>query len=153
MLRILYRLDKTDTVEANLVAEAANRLGVGEFQFFRLAHESWFGADVDPKQLEPAFLGYMQEDAVPPYVRHFARTVIQRDDAGLLDPEADEFHRFDAGGVPPPRSLAGTYTIAMVLLITAAFMALNIYTYRPGAMQGQSCNFPPCPHFDLRPPP
>lgn len=146
MLRIFYRLDRLDNIEANLVAEAANRLGVGEFQFFRLAHEEWFGDTADPKQLEPAFLGYMLRDHVPHYVRQYARNVIDRDESGLLDTEAARFHRFDAGAPPPEARFAGWYIVAFVALITAAFIGLTVLTYQPKMADGEICRFPPCPH-------
>lgn len=147
MLRILYRLAETDTIEANLVAEAANRLGVGEFQFFQLAHEAWFGATVNPEALEPVFLSYMLNDNVPPYVRHFARNVIQRDDAGKLDAQADEFHRFDRGTtrralLSLPR---GVTIVTLVVVFTATFMALMLYQHRPAIIGTPNCQFPPCP--------
>lgn len=146
MLKIFYRPDKLDTIEANLVAEAANRLGVGEFQFFRLAHREWFDREVQAADLEPAFLGYMLHDQVPHYVRQYARNVIQRDDAGALDPEATEYHIFDHDRPAPRRRLFGAYQIAIVVIFTIVFMGLVMYTYTPVFLEGGSCLFPPCPH-------
>jgi hypothetical protein len=145
MLRFFYRPDRLDNIEANMVAEAANRLGVGEFQFFRLAHEQWFGRTVEPEALEPAFMDYMLDDKVPHYVRHYARAVIGQDDRGQLEPGAERYHRFDQGTERRAASLAGATTVALVLLITAIFLGLTIYTYEPRMPPGEVCNYPPCP--------
>ncbi|NIP73204.1 MAG: hypothetical protein GWO16_09340, partial [Gammaproteobacteria bacterium] len=77
MFKILYQLDELDNIEANVVAEAANRLGVGEFQLFQLAHTAWHGREVDPHQIEAVFFDYMLHDRVPHWVRQFARNVIR----------------------------------------------------------------------------
>jgi len=146
MLRFFYRPDRLDNIEANMVAEAANRLGVGEFQFFRLAHEQWHARIVPPESLEPAFMDYMLADKVPHYVRHFARSVIDQSDRGLLDPEAAHFHRFDRGTERRAGSLGGAATVALVLLFTALFLGLTIYTYEPRMPPGERCNYPPCPY-------
>jgi hypothetical protein len=146
MLKILYQLDDSDNIEANLVAEAANRLAVGEFQFFCLAHEAWFGLGVDPKQIEAIFISYMIHDQVPHYVRHYARATISRDDAGGLDLDAEDFHRFDAGTPAPGSRLKGAWTVGLVVAFTAVFMALLLYSYRPAVVGEIDCNYPPCPH-------
>lgn len=146
MLKILYRLDDTDNIEANLVAEAANRLEVGEFQFFRLAHRDWYGRQVDAKELEPAFLEYMLHDRVPHYVRHHARNIIAQDDEGRLDPLAEQYHVFDRDLPTPKRRFSGAIHVALVLIITVVFMGLMLFTYHPTFLiEGDRCMFPPCP--------
>jgi len=128
------------------VAEASNRLGVGEFQFFRLAHEQWFATAVEPESLEPAFMDYMLHDKVPHYVRHFARTVISQDERGQLDPGAAYYHRYDRGTERHRGGLGGATTVALVVLFMALFLGLTILTYEPRMPPGERCNYPPCPY-------
>jgi hypothetical protein len=145
MLRFFYRPDKLDSIEANLVAEASNRLGVGEFQFFRLAHAHWFGEVIAEERLEPAFLDYMLHDRVPHYARQYARVVIQRDDSNELDPEADEFHQFDQMGPQSRGMLAGALPVALVALAMALLIGLVVFSYTPTSSEYGRCVYPPCP--------
>ncbi len=147
MFKILYRLDDLDTVEANLVAEAANRLGVGEFQLFRLAHRAWHGAEVEAKALEPDFLGYMLRDDVPFWVRQYARKVVAGHEQGMLDPEDATFHAYDHTGVQNKGLWSGIAKVALVALMTAVLMGLILYTYSAPDMETARCMFPPCPWY------
>lgn len=148
MLKILYRLDELDSSEHNLVADASNRLEVGEFQFFQLSFLAWYGREADTAFLERAFFGYMLENRVPHWARHYAREIIRRDDEGVLAPYAPEYHQFDRTYKPPPASGHGwPRRLAVFLLLGAllalAFVALTLYT---GTMvpPGVTCFFPPC---------
>ena len=76
MFKFLFQVDDRDNIEANQVAEAANRLGVGEFKLFQVAFQAWHGREIDPDQLEWIFWNYMANDQVPPWARHFARVII-----------------------------------------------------------------------------
>ena len=145
MLKFLYQLDDLDNIQANLAAEAANRLDVGEFQLFQLAYRAWYGVEADPKVLEQEFLEYMLHDQVPPWVRQFARNIIKSDDSGRLDPEAEEFHQYDRDRPLNSRTWSGYYKVAFVILLTAGFMALMAYNYEPDPSDNSPCYFPPCP--------
>lgn len=154
MFKILYQLDDLDNIEANLVAEAANRLGVGEFQFFQLAYYAWYGDDIEPKRMEDEFFGYMVQDKVPPWVRQYARNIIKQDDAHEMDPTDSSYHRYDLGTPPPSYSFSGISKVAAVLLFTLLFMGGLIVTYEMNYNMSQRCFFPPCYLADeLRAPP
>ena len=70
------------------VIDAAQALGVREFDFFRIAYRRWWGHDANPKKLEKVFVSYMFHQVVPPWVRQFSRDVLRQAAAGELDPQA-----------------------------------------------------------------
>ena len=122
------------------VLQAAALLDVTEHELFRLAHVRWHGVEIDEPTLEKHFVAYMFGDVVPPWVRHFARTVEQLHQAGRLDR-----HALGIAWVPSSRDmvskgmrygvLAGVIVVALVVLaeFVAQFMSL-----------GDRCLFPPC---------
>lgn len=70
------------------VCAAARALDLKEFDYFRLAYRRWFGQQPTEKALEATFVDYMLRQIVPPWVRHLNRIVLERREAGSLDPEA-----------------------------------------------------------------
>jgi len=67
------------------IVNAAEALGVSEYDFFRLAYRRWSGRDLGGEALERVFVAYMFHQTVPPWVRHFTRDVLAREAAGRLD--------------------------------------------------------------------
>ena len=113
------RPDAATDADCRAVTEAALALGVGEFDFFRLAYRRWFGRQPDEHLLEKAFAAYMFGQAVPSWVRHLGRQVIDRRRQGTLDGESfgagcyrDRVTRHPQG----PVLVAGTIAIGLVLL-------------------------------------
>jgi hypothetical protein len=82
------RPDAATDADCRAVTEAALALGIGEFDFFRLAYRRWFGRQPDEHLLEKAFAAYMFGQAVPTWVRHLGRQVIDRRRRGTLDAES-----------------------------------------------------------------
>lgn len=145
MLKILYKPDALDNVESNLVAEAANRLEVGEFQVFQLGYFAWFGCEIEAKALENAFFGYLLENQVPHWVRHFARRIVQLDDQGGLHPYAPEYHRYDRNYAPPTHvEPAGIVKVLAVLLLVGAVLLAVIVSAGNVVPKGVNCLYPPC---------
>lgn len=68
------------------VGEAAWVLRVSEWDLFRLAWRRWHGTDEGERELEQAFHSYLAGTAVPTWVRHFCRQVLDAKRAGSLDP-------------------------------------------------------------------
>ena len=155
MLKILYQLDDLDNIDANLVAEAANRLAVGEFQFFQLAYYSWNGQDAEPKAMEREFLLYMLHDKVPPWVRQYARQIIRQDDEGQLDPGLASYHRFDRGTSSPDANYTkgGWLKVIATLLAALGLIYLMLVGWNIDPSQPPRCYFPPCILFDFDQPP
>lgn len=57
------------------VMAAAAQLDVGEFHVFELAYERWYGKAAPEASLERLFGTYLRNQIVPPWVRHYARSV------------------------------------------------------------------------------
>ncbi|MFQ6019043.1 MAG: hypothetical protein ACE5KF_12720 [Kiloniellaceae bacterium] len=68
------------------VAEAADVLGLPEFELFQAAHRWRFGGDARDGGLDQAFTGCLLRQDAPYRVRHFGREVLYRACTGRLDP-------------------------------------------------------------------
>lgn len=140
-LKILYSLGEP---EDNIVAQAANRLGVGEFQIFQLAHADWFGTEVDARRLEPTFFRYLMYDQTDPWVRHFARRIIELDDRGALEIDSAHYHRYDAKSMRPLSRRKGLLTILAVAVFVIVFFSSAIMVLHGVIPESVGCLFPPC---------
>jgi len=90
-LRGLFRQDDYESAkllqqDLDKVANAAKLLQISEFRFFQIAYFQWYGRGIAENQLEYIFSEYMFEDIVPPWVRHFSRTVLACNEDGGIDP-------------------------------------------------------------------
>jgi hypothetical protein len=142
MWRVFSRLGPGDDVESNVIAEASNRLDVGEFEFFELSYEHWYGERPDEGRIEPHFFAYLMRNEPPPWARHFARRIIALDDGGALDSEDPQFHRFDRG-TRAPSKWTGWSVVCLTLAVVVAFLCLIVLGDSAG-LPGH-CMFPPCP--------
>lgn len=102
--------------DGRAVSAAAEALHIREYDLFRLAYARWWGREPEPAWIEKVFVAYMFHQVVPPWVRHCARDVLDRNRAGTLDAEALGAARFRTVERPP--SLAGP---SLALTIVAAF--------------------------------
>ena len=141
-LKILYSLEEP---EDNIVAQAANRLGVGEFQIFQLAHADWFGAEADARQLEPVFFRYLMHDQTDPWVRHYARRIVDLDDRGVLDTGSAHYHRYDARSMRPLSRVSAVWRFTMVILFVVVFFGVSMFALNGIIPEPYGCLFPPCP--------
>ena len=144
MLKIFYDLDEMDNIESNILAEAANRLDVGEFQIFQLAYEAWYGGELDPQRLEAIFFDYLINNMIPPRARHYARNIIAQDDAGELDYRDPNYHRFDAKSMSVNSKRAGWLIIGTVFLVVIAFFGSIMFLLQGKSYDDFPCQFPPC---------
>ena len=85
-----YEREKLFRADLEKVASASKLLQIPEFRFFQIAYFQWHGREISENHLEYIFAAYMFEDIVPHWVRHLARTVISRNENGVIDPE--DFH-------------------------------------------------------------
>ena len=69
-----------------MVQRAAGLLQIPEFDFFRLAYRRWHGRSARDRELEPGFMRYLLGRRVPPWARHLAREVHERDQERSLVP-------------------------------------------------------------------
>ena len=141
MFKLLYHPGEIDDPEADVIAEASNRLDVGEFQVFQLGYESWYGRAPDSQMIELCFVGYLTDNRMPPWARHYAREIIKLDDGGGLDSTDPVYHRFD----PPHRAPARIYGWS-ILLGTLGVVALFLTLIAVGGemVDAPPCMFPPC---------
>ena len=105
--------------DTRAVTLAADALSLSEFNFFRLAHNRWFGHDATDKAIEAAFAAYMFHEQVPPWVRHFCRDVLTRQSLDRLDAAelgADQYRPRDK----VPR-------VGRLFLAVAAVLMLIVY--------------------------
>lgn len=122
--------DAAEAEDCRVVVEAAQALGLTEFDFFRLAYRRWFGRQPDEKLLEKVFAAYMFGRAVPSWARHLSRQVVDQHRRGTLDPESLGAGRYRERITRPrqgPLVFAGVMAIWLVLFS----MLLNT-RYDPG---------------------
>ncbi len=134
----LFFDEKQIPVDVWSVLRASAVLNVGEFRVFEIAYEDWYGESGEEKMIEKHFTGYMFEDIVPPWVRHFSKKVLKLDDEGTLDPE-------EYGIIRNP---ATTYQINKGLEAIMWIVGFMILLFLIGEGTSQvlwlQCMFPPC---------
>ena len=105
------------------VMVASRLLQISEFNFFGLAHSCWYGQEIKEHSLEYIFAEYMFEDKIPHWVRHLARTILSRDEQGMLDPA-----EFNIIHPRPSRKLkyyGVGYTIMLAVIIVVFCMLIT----------------------------
>ena len=70
-----------------LVIRASNILMIDELQLFSLSYEYWYAHEAEPRYIREVFSHYLSEKIAPPWVVHFARSVLRDYQTGNLDPE------------------------------------------------------------------
>lgn len=95
LLDALLHPDKDENPERALITHAANLLEVGEFQLVELAFVAWFGRELTAAESSRFFDFYCVNGGVPPWLRHFARTIIDSEAKGELNEHDPRYHRFD----------------------------------------------------------
>ncbi len=111
--------------DCGAVVEAAEALGIREYDFFRLAFRRWSGREPDEKAVERAFVAYMFHQRVPACVRHLGREVLQLKGSGTLDPGA-----FGIGGFtrrqPLPRLGRFSWRLMAAAIFVLFLMSLDV---------------------------
>jgi len=120
------------------VLRASALLSVGEFRVFEIAYEDWYGEAGEETLIEKHFTGYMFNDIVPPWVRHFCKKILQLDDDGALDPA--EFGIMNA----PATTQQVNKGLEAIMWITGAMIILFVLGEGAAQMMRLQCMFPPC---------
>lgn len=115
----LRKSDDVDILDCRSVESAATLLGLREFDYFRLAYRRWFGEQPYPDRLERAFVDYMMQQRVPPWVRMLTWQVLNASHAGTLEPTAFGAERYRDR---PRRPRAGPAYIAGIAVTWALLM-------------------------------
>jgi hypothetical protein len=89
---MLFRKSKPTDIEQ--VHKAAVWLGVSEFQVFCDAWQAWYDEKPVEERIEPFFVNFLGQDAVPFWVRNYVRVILNRKD--LLEKEKE---RLVVGGL------------------------------------------------------
>ena len=71
---------KRKPTDIQQVHRASAWLGVSEFQVFCNAWQAWYDEMPSEKLIEPFFIRFLGEDAVPFWVRNYVREVLSRRD-------------------------------------------------------------------------
>lgn len=91
----LLHPDHDDDPEMSLIANAANILQIGEFQLLQLAYNDWHGSEITGSELDRLFGEYMLRKRVTHWMRHYARIIVDAYEAGDLDIDDPDYHRYD----------------------------------------------------------
>jgi hypothetical protein len=131
----LNRFDGTEQI-----SRAADLLDITEFRLFQIAYRRWFGRRAGDQRMEWYFANYMFHDIEPPWVRHLAREILEREQAGTL--------RGIDYGVRPARLDPGLRRrgrlYAAVLSVICLLLLLAALSYDQLVQFVENCYFPPC---------
>ncbi len=113
--------EEAEHPDRKLVGSAANLLQVGEFQLLQLAYHEWFGKDLPQELVSRLFTTYMMHHQVPPWARHYARSILEHYRSGQLNINNPTYHRYDNDYVRKlptglSRFLLATALIALIML-------------------------------------
>jgi hypothetical protein len=73
-------LKKNKPTDVQQVHKASAWLGVSEFQVFCDAWQAWYNEKPAEKRIEPYFVDFLGQDAVPFWVRNYIRPILNRQD-------------------------------------------------------------------------
>ncbi|MBW2501828.1 MAG: hypothetical protein JRD39_02705 [Deltaproteobacteria bacterium] len=76
--KVMWKKRKPTDIQK--VFRASSWLGVSEFQVFCDAWQAWYDEKPSEKRIEPFFIRFLGEDAVPFWVRNYVRGVLDRKD-------------------------------------------------------------------------
>ena len=140
---MFWHIDDRLPAHIQAVLDTAALLDITEFRVFELAYVNWYGRKADARQIEPLFVDYMFNDAVPPWVGQFTRKILRaynhRDqgevDRGALglQPVTRQAHHATRGAW-----YLLSLTLSLALLIILANSAVEVLSFF------KECYFPPC---------
>ena len=151
LLKTLIRPDHEDDPEHARIAQAANILQIGEFQFLQLSYREWFGDDIPESAMDSLFKLYMLNGEVPFWARDYARRILRLDDTGGLNDSDPRYHRFDCEYSPrtPLDARRIGFMLGLAVMLIGGGIAISNFEAGPNVSM-----FPP--YFsdaELRPEP
>ncbi|MDH3672280.1 MAG: hypothetical protein OES46_14160 [Gammaproteobacteria bacterium] len=132
--------DEDLPIDVEEVLDVAAALDIKEFEVFRLAYDWWHGEASTEAEIEPIFVRYMFNSAVPPWVRQFTRMALRLRDEDELDPDAFGVQRQPADAKMVSQGIR--YSVMLVMILGALFMLA--YLSRDLILTYAYCMFPPC---------
>lgn len=121
------------------VAETAALLEISEYRVFQLAYAGWFGNEPEERVIEPHFKAYMFHRAVPAWVRHFTRHVIDLAAGDTLDPR--DFGIVTRWASRRDIARGKLYLVYLTIGVVALVLLADLTADRLGL---SGCLFPPC---------
>lgn len=76
---------KSKPTDIQLLYKASSWLGISEFQVFSDAWWEWYNEEPSEKRIESFYINFLEQDAIPFWVRNYVRSVLNRKD--LLEKE------------------------------------------------------------------
>lgn len=137
-MNVFWLPDDPDTADLGNVIEAAEALGISEYDFFQLAFRLWNGREPRRVVLEKAFGDYMFHQTVPPAVRHLAREVLSRETDGTLNAArlgAQKYQR----RLPLPKNVRFNLSLLAAAFVVYCFALVEISHY-PETTASLPCN-------------
>lgn len=131
--------DEDMRTEVREVLEASALLEITEFEVFRMAYAGWFGKPASDQVIEPFFTDYMFKDAVPVWVRHFTRRVLELSREGCLEPR--QLGITPKGYHPKMAAKGIRYLLIAVVWLT---LLVGLAHFATRLWPENQCFFPPC---------
>ena len=129
--------DEDIPADVEEVLDVAAHLDIREFDVFLLAHSWWHGQNLPDSKIEPFFVRYMFESAVPPWVRQFTRMALSLKQEGRLDPDKFGVQRLSAD------TKMVSQGIRYGIILVAAISTLFVIAFLSQDLVSR-CMFPPC---------
>jgi hypothetical protein len=71
---------KNEPTDIQLVYKASAWLGVSDFQIFFDAWQAWYNEKPSEKRIEPYYMNFLEQEAIPFWVRNYVRFILNRND-------------------------------------------------------------------------
>ena len=133
-MNIIFSSESSDIGD---IVNAAEALGISEYDFFCLAYHRWSGHEPVEKELEETFVSYMFHQTIPHWVRQFTRDVNTQAAAGTLD--VAQFGALNYRHRMPPHRHGGLFMGIMAALTVLYCVALLGITYDPETSAPMPC--------------
>jgi hypothetical protein len=134
LFKTLWRPDHEGDPLQTVVADAANVLQVGEFQFLQLAYFDWHGEEMPESLLDVVFRRYMLAGHIPHWARNYARQVLDLSTKGAVNDNDPFFHRYDHDySTHTPNGVRRFITASLIIIaLFSSCLALSVLTAKEG---------------------
>ncbi len=122
VLPFATRFDRHVSPDVRLVTETAEVLQIREFEVFEHAHRLWSGRQAEPQLLDGMFGGYLTQQRVPAWVRHYGRAVLEAAAADRLEPQRFGVERPTMLRMTRGENIHAALAVAVGLLVYLFFL-------------------------------